>query len=109
MQLKNCLCYVEGLICLRLEYCSFYGQFGIGVAVSLGGFLSEISYELTVMLSALSVMVVSVIAYIWPEVKASESTEEVKYWQFVKNSFKTVTHNRTLLQPMIYTAIVLAG
>ena len=82
---------------------------GIGVAVGLGGFLSEISYELTVMLSALSVMVVSVIAYIWPEVKASESTEEVKYWQFVKNSFKTVTHNRTLLQPMIYTAIVLAG
>jgi len=81
---------------------------GIGVAVGLGGFLSEISYELTVMLSALSVMAVSVIAYIWPEVKASESTEEVKYWQFVKNSFKTVTHNRTLLQLMIYTAIVLA-
>jgi len=81
---------------------------GIGVAVGLGGFLSEISYELTVMLSALSVVIVSVIAFIWPEVKASESTEEVKYWQFVKNSFKTVAHNKILLRLMIYTAIVLA-
>jgi len=51
---------------------------GIGMAVGLGGFLSEVSYELTVTLSALSVLTVSVIAFIWPEVKASESTEEVK-------------------------------
>lgn len=81
---------------------------GIGVAVGLGGFLSEVSYELTVILSALSVVIISVIAFIWPEVKASTSTEEVKYWQFVKNSFKTVIHNKTLLQLMIFTAIVLA-
>ncbi len=81
---------------------------GIGIAVGLGGFLSEISYDLTVLLSALSVVVVSLIAFFWPEVKASESTEEVKYWQFVKNSFKTISHNKNLLQLMVYTVIVLA-
>lgn len=81
---------------------------GIGVAVGLGGFLSEVSFGLTASLSAVSVLIISAIAFIWPEVQASRSTKEVKYWQFVKDSVKTVTNNKVLLQLMIYTAIVLA-
>lgn len=81
---------------------------GIGVAVALGGFLSEISYELTLLLSSLSVLSISLIAFILPEIKAVKSTEEVKYWQFVKNSVNTVLNNKVLLRLMIYTAIVLA-
>lgn len=81
---------------------------GIGLAVGFGGFLSEVSFSLTAFLSAVSVFTTSVIAFIWPEVRATESTEEVKYWQFIKDSVKTVTNNKVLLKLMLYTAIVLA-
>ena len=81
---------------------------GIGVAVGLGGWLSEFSYELTVGLSALSVIIISAVAYVLPEVKVTKSTEEVNYWKFVKQSLRTVTQNKVLLKLMFYTAIILA-
>jgi len=81
---------------------------GIGVAVAFGGFLSEMSFELTVFLSSLSVLTVSGIAFVWPEIKPLKSTEEIKYWHFVKDSINTVFNNKILLQLMVYTAIALA-
>jgi MFS family permease len=81
---------------------------GIGLAVALGGFLSEISFSLPVLISALSVLIVSLVAFMWPEVKAVKSTGEVGYFQFIKDSLKAVVQNKTLMQIMFYSAIVLA-
>ncbi|MFH1602079.1 MAG: MFS transporter [Candidatus Shapirobacteria bacterium] len=81
---------------------------GIGIAVALGGFISEISFTITVFLSALPVLTTAIIAFIWPEVEIAQSTQETKYWQFVKNSFKTIKESKVLLRLMIYLAIVLA-
>jgi MFS family permease len=81
---------------------------GIGTAVALGGFLSELSFGLIALLSSISVLTTSVVAFILPEVEPIKSTEETKYWKFVKNSVKTVLNNRVLLQLMVYTTILLA-
>ena len=51
---------------------------GIGVAVGIGGILSDISFGLPVILSAFSVLIVALVAYLWPEVQPSKSTEETK-------------------------------
>lgn len=48
---------------------------GIGTAVAFGGFLSEVSYDITVLLSSLSVSAISIVAFLWPEVEAAESTK----------------------------------
>jgi len=80
---------------------------GIGVAVGVGGILSDISFNLPVLLSAFSVLVVALIAFIWPEVQPIQSTQETKYWQFIKEATQTVFHNQTLLKLTIYTAITL--
>ena len=81
---------------------------GIGVAVAFGGFMSEFSYNVPLVASALSVLTISVIAIAWPEIKTTTSTGEENYWQFLKNSINTVRKNRLLLRIVIYTAIVLA-
>ena len=80
---------------------------GIGVAVGIGGILSDISYNLPVILSAFSVLIVALVAYLWPEVQPSISTEETKYWQFIKEASKTVLHNQVIFKLTLYTAITL--
>lgn len=80
---------------------------GIGVAVLCGGFMSEISYQLTVVASAVSVLSLSVIALIWPEIPHLTSTKEEKYWSFLKSSFKVVWNNRTLLKIVLFSGITL--
>jgi len=81
---------------------------GIGLAVGLGGFISEVSFSLTALLSSLAVLVVSLTVFFWPELKPVKSTEETKYWQFIKDAGKTVWCNKNLLQLTLYTALVLA-
>jgi len=83
--------------------------FGIGVAVATGGFLSMISYETVLIASLLSILSISVITFFWPEIKPTRSTEEVKLWQFVSSSFKTVLSKKVILKLIIFTAIVLAA
>ena len=80
---------------------------GIGVAVGIGGILSDISFNLPVILSAFSVLIVALIAFVWPEIQPTKSTQETKYWQFVKEATKTVFHNKVILKLTLYTAITL--
>jgi MFS family permease len=81
---------------------------GLGTAMAFGGFFSEISYTFTLIASAVSILTISVIAFIWPEIKPITSTGEEGYWHFLKNSVKTVGKNKELMRIVLYSAIVLS-
>lgn len=81
---------------------------GIGVAVGLGGFLSQFSYNYALIASALSILSISAIALFWPELKPSTPTGEENYWQFLKSSIKTVGTNKNLLRIVLFSGIVMS-
>lgn len=81
---------------------------GIGTAVAFGGFMSEISYNIPLIASAISILTISAIAIVWPEIKPSTPTGEESYWHFLKNSVNTVRRSKLLLRIVLYSAIVLA-
>ncbi len=82
---------------------------GTGVAVFLGGILSQVSYSLPLVISAISVFIVSVITFLWPEIKIVTPTGEENYWVFVKSAIKTVGKNRNLLRIVLYSVIIFAA
>lgn len=82
---------------------------GIGTAVLFGGFLSQISYTLPLAISAISILIISIIAFSWPEIKHFISTNEVNYWFYLKNAIKTVSKNYYLLRIILYTTIVFSA
>ena len=79
---------------------------GIGVAVAFGGFFSQVSYIFTLVMSSISVLTVSFIAVIWPEIPIITLTGEKDYWNFLKDSIKTVRKNPYLLRIIIFSATV---
>jgi len=81
---------------------------GIGTAVAFGGFLAQSSYTLPVLVSAISILSLSIIAYFWPEIKPITHTGEEDYWKFLKSSVKTVSKNPRLMHIVLYSAIVLS-
>ena len=81
---------------------------GIGTAVLFGGFFSEISYLFTSVASSLSILSISLIAVVWPEIPPVTSTQEEGYWVFLKNSIKTVRDNRYLLRIIVFSGITLS-
>lgn len=81
---------------------------GIGSAVAFGGFLSEISYTVPVIMSAVSILSLSVLAYLWPEIKPITITGEENYWQLLREAVSTVKRNPSLLQIVLYSTIVLS-
>lgn len=82
--------------------------FGIGVAVLLGGIISEWSYFSTTLLSSISILGISLIAYRWPEVSSSTSTQEQNYWRFILQSIQSVKQNRSLIRIVLYSGLVLS-
>jgi predicted MFS family arabinose efflux permease len=81
---------------------------GIGTAVAFGGFFSQISYNFALIASAISILTISVIAFLWPEIKPITPTGEENYWHFLRNSIDTVRKSRVLLKIVLFSAIVLA-
>lgn len=81
---------------------------GIGIAVLFGGFFSEISYLFTSIASSLSILSISVVAFLWPEIPSVTSTKEEGYWEFVKASVKTVRDNSYLLRIVAFSGITLS-
>lgn len=81
---------------------------GIGTAVLCGGFLSEISYALTSFLTSVSILSISIVAWIWPEIRPITSTEEKGYWKFLKSSIKTVKTNTYLLRIVLFSGVTLS-
>ncbi len=80
---------------------------GIGTAVAFGGFLAQKSFTLPVIVSAISILSLSIIAFFWPEIKPVTHTGEEGYWKFLKSSVKTVGKNHKLIHIILYSAIVL--
>lgn len=81
---------------------------GIGIAVAFGGFFSELSYSFTLAASAISVLTVSIIAFMWPEIKPLTPTGEENYWHFLKNSIKTIKNNSSLIKIVLFSAVVMS-
>lgn len=81
---------------------------GIAAAVAIGGFLSEHSYNLTLALSAIFILLTTLIAFFWPEIAAAESTGEVHYWDFVRQALSEAFTNRVILKVLVYLAIFVA-
>jgi len=82
---------------------------GIAVAMSLGGILSTRSYELVLVFSALSPMVVSVVALLLPQVKPITSIKERGYFTLLKGGVRRAFSNPALLRVFLYSGIVLAA
>jgi len=79
---------------------------GMAIAMSLGGFLSTRSYELVLVFSALSPLVVSVVALLLPTVKLITSTGERGYFSFLKGGVRRAFSNSAFLRVFVYSGIV---
>jgi MFS family permease len=81
---------------------------GTAVAVALGGYLSEISYTLVLVFSALSPLVVVLIAFLLPEVKSTDNQTHRNYVSYIRGGLKQAFSNRIILKIMLYSGIVWA-
>lgn len=81
---------------------------GIGTAVAIGGFVSQYSYNIPLIVSAISILTISVVTLTWPEIKPVLTTGEKGYWHLLKGSVSVVRNNKVLLKIVLYSAIVLA-
>lgn len=79
---------------------------GMSVAIAAGGFLSEISFGFTTLLSAFSVGVISIVALLMPEVPIKKSTEEASYWQFMKKATHYAFTHPKILRVIIFLMLV---
>lgn len=80
---------------------------GISIALLLGGYLSQISYELVVIISFSSILVISFIAFLWPEIRPEKSTDEEKIFIHIKDSISTIFKNPNLLTVLLFSIAVL--
>lgn len=80
---------------------------GISIALLLGGYLSQISYELVLIISFSSILVISFIAFLWPEIRPEKSTDEEKIFIHIKDSISTIFKNPNLLTVLLFSIAVL--
>jgi MFS family permease len=81
---------------------------GTAIAVALGGFLSEISYTLVLVFSALSPLVVMSVAFLLPEVKSINRETGKSYFSYFRGGLKQTFSNKVILKIMLYSGIILA-
>ena len=81
---------------------------GTAIAVALGGFLSEISYTLVLVFSALSPLVVMSVAFLLPEVKSINRETGKSYFSYFRGGLKQAFSNKVILKIMLYSGIILA-
>jgi MFS family permease len=81
---------------------------GTAIAVALGGFLSEISYTLVLVFSALSPLVVMSVAFLLPEVKSINRETCKSYFSYFRGGLKQAFSNKVILKIMLYSGIILA-
>ena len=79
---------------------------GTAVAMSLGGFLSTYSYELVVTISALSPLIVVVIALLMPQLEPTSSTKERGYFLFIRRGIRRAFTHPVIFRAFLYSAVV---
>jgi len=88
--------------------CIAFRVLGTAVAVALGGYLSEISYTLVLVFSALSPLVVVFVAFLLPEVKSTDRKLTRSYFSYFRGGLKQAFSNKTILKILLYSGIVMA-
>lgn len=88
--------------------CITLNTLGIAIAVAIGGYLSEISYTLVLVFSALSPLVISIIALLLPEVKSTNRKTGRSYLSYFRGGIRQAFSNRLILKIMLYSVIVIA-
>jgi MFS family permease len=81
---------------------------GTAVAVAAGGYLSEISYTLVLVFSALSPLVVTLVALLLPEVNSTNIETGRSYFSYFRGGLQHAFSSRLLLKIMLYVGIVFA-
>ena len=81
---------------------------GTAIAVAAGSYLSEISYTLVLVFSALSPLVVTFVAFLLPEVKSTHNQTHRNYFSYIRGGLKQAFSNRIILKIMLYSSIVWA-
>jgi MFS family permease len=79
---------------------------GIAVAMSLGGFLSTYSYELVVVVSALSPLVVVSVALLLPRVRPARAARRRNYFSLIRRGVRQTFAHPVILRAMLYSAVV---
>ena len=81
---------------------------GIAVALSLGGVASIHSYELVLVLSALSPLITVGVALLFPPVRPVTPAQTKGYLSFLKGGIKRAFSSAILVRVFLYSAIVYA-
>lgn len=81
------------------------GSIGLVSALALGGFVAQKSYNLVLILSSLSPLLAALIISTLKTVAISKSTEEVRYWQFLKETLKFSKNHLPIKNLLLLTAI----
>ena len=82
---------------------------GIAIGVFFGGFLSVVSYELVVGLSALSPVVTAGIALMLPRMERSATTREKSYLRLIRSGVRQTFTRPVILRAFFYSAFVTVG
>lgn len=80
----------------------FYFYVAQAIAVTLGGVIAHYNLEWTLIFSVIPLLFSSFFASLIKEVPKIESTEEIHYLGHIKQAFREVRHNKTLLYLFIF-------
>lgn len=79
------------------------------IASLLSGLLADkFSFTLVLILTVITNVISTIFTVMMPDAPKSKSTQELSYWRFIIDAFKTAKKNPLLLQAIFYTMTVLA-
>ncbi len=82
---------------------------GIAVALALGGFVSDYSYEVTVGLSAAGPVIGIIIVALWPRSPEKLTSESRHYLRILTGGIRKAVGTPVFVRIFLFTGIVLAG
>lgn len=79
---------------------------GIVVAGAVAAALASQGYTLILALSITAVLISAIAIYLLPKAKSVETTEETKYWSYLKDGIKLAFKNRKVLLLVLFLSVV---
>jgi predicted MFS family arabinose efflux permease len=81
------------------------GHIAVAISLAIGGFISQYSYTVALILSSLAAFTTMLISFTFPEAKAVKSTKEKKYLIFLQDALKEAKKDKVLLRLIILFVI----
>lgn len=81
----------------------FYFHIALAISTITGGFIAHYSFDLVLGLSVIPLLLSSVFASLIQTTSKIKSTEEVRYFEFIKLAFKEVKSNKVLMFLLFYS------